>query len=496
MACHGEVEIIQGKQNIAENYTPVTVNFYCVRDSGYAYSGYETYAWCILDGTGQTITVPGFDISASNPRILIGSITKNIYHNPDGKRTVSASFSWDSKNSYVGTITGERTLPLPTIPRASSITATEANIGSASTIIINRATPSFTHTVTYSFGALSGTIATRTAETVIGWNIPTSFYTQIPNAQYGVGSITCTTYSGDTAVGSKTTQFTATVPISSKPTIDNVTIVDTNAKTIALTGSNKRLVSYCSNVKITAVAKILNYAKFGSLKENNNPMTKTESVNGGTTTVTGNIDYANNSRTAFSIRATDSRGLASDERVLNQENGSFTVVPYIPLKISAEFARIAPTIGEVGLKFSGNFYNGSFDVENTKFNTLVLKWRYKPDGGEWVTNGADDTINGWRNLKLGTDYKYGTDNIYYSGNSSLATIISLGRDYNYKNKYVFELYYSDKIEEHVFTQPVKQGEPCFDFGKDRNGNNYFWVNGDLYAQNGNKVLEYETIETW
>ena len=40
MAYHGLIEIIQGTQNIAEKYTTVTANCYCVRDSGYAYSGY------------------------------------------------------------------------------------------------------------------------------------------------------------------------------------------------------------------------------------------------------------------------------------------------------------------------------------------------------------------------------------------------------------------------------------------------------------------------
>ena len=72
-------------------------------------------------------------------------------------------------------------MTLTTIPRASSVTCADGNIGSSTTININRASSNFTHTLKYSFGTLSGTIVTKTSETSIGWTIPTSFYAQIPN---------------------------------------------------------------------------------------------------------------------------------------------------------------------------------------------------------------------------------------------------------------------------------------------------------------------------
>lgn len=104
MAYHGEVTITQGSQSISGNYTSVTAKFYAVRDSGYAYSGYTTHASCTLDGTTKSIEVDGFDLSSSNPKVLLGTMTKDVKHNVDGKKTVSASFTWDSENSYVGTL--------------------------------------------------------------------------------------------------------------------------------------------------------------------------------------------------------------------------------------------------------------------------------------------------------------------------------------------------------------------------------------------------------
>ena len=80
-----------------------------------------------------------------------------IDHTSDGSKTLSCSAVLDfTSGSYSpGDFTPSGTMQLTTIPRASAITGTDANIGSASTIIINRAVDSFTHTITYSFKNLT-----------------------------------------------------------------------------------------------------------------------------------------------------------------------------------------------------------------------------------------------------------------------------------------------------------------------------------------------------
>ena len=48
---------------------------------------------------------------------------------------------------------------------------------------------------------------------------------------------------------------------------------------------------------------------------------------------------------------------------------------------------------------------------------------------------------------------------------------------------------------------MKKGEPYFDYGVDANGNNYFWINGDLYVngeyrKNKNLLIgNYNELET-
>lgn len=133
--------------------------------------------------------------------------------------------------------------------------------------------------------------------------------------------------------------------------------------------------------------------------------------------------------------------------------------------------------GGVSLSFSGNFYNGYFDTAKTKFNTLGIKWRYREAGSS--------TWSAWTSLVLNTGFKYGTGNTYFSGNGTSLQEILLGTGFNYKKNYIFELCYNDKLSSVTYSQTVKEGEPCFDYGKDKNGNNYLNVNGNIHKNNKN-----------
>lgn len=485
----GEVEIIQNWQSIEGNYTNVTANYYACADSYAGWSNYTTYPFLGLyhgaDKTEESQTLTSFDFRKSK-KILIGSITKNIPHNTDGTMSVTASFTWDSDHSMVGTLTGSASKTLSTIPRASSISATDANIGSTSTVMINRASDSFTHTVEYNFEGLVGLIATKTKETTIPFDIPTSFFEKIPNVQSGTVTITCYTYSGDAHVGTTTTTMTISVPTSgtynSMPVIDSAKAVDTNSKTLNLTGNSSRIVTYFSNVKVNATGRCLNYGTFNILKSNNISMNNKTTSSNGVTTVTGELTHNSNTSTSFNVFLGDKRGLWT-QRVLSETSGDFTVVPYIPLTMSVEAKRVGPTSNSAKLSFTGNFYNGYYDEAKNNFNDLTIKWRYKlRDSGSWITTGADDTTNGWHNLTLNKDFKYNQNkNTYSSINDVIIEDI-----FDYQENYTIEIMYQDRLSSYTTPQPILAGIPNHDYGKDANGNNYFNVNGNIYA-NGAKV---------
>jgi hypothetical protein len=50
------------------------------------------------------------------------------------------------------------------------------------TVTISRASSSFTHTVAYTFGSSTTTVATKTTSTSVSFTPPVSLASQIPNA--------------------------------------------------------------------------------------------------------------------------------------------------------------------------------------------------------------------------------------------------------------------------------------------------------------------------
>ena len=144
--------------------------------------------------------------------------TMEIDHESDGSKTftVSAFSGWLYGNGDYNA--PAQSFELPTIPRATVPSMGAATIGEEVTIILPRASSTFTHTLTYSFGSASGTIGSALGTRAV-WRLPESLAAQIPHDPGGTGTLTCVTYSGSTLIGSKTIAFTASVPGSMKPAL-------------------------------------------------------------------------------------------------------------------------------------------------------------------------------------------------------------------------------------------------------------------------------------
>ena len=430
------VQWSQNSQNIEDNST--IINWSCGFHPGHKYylnaikmssvviNGVEVYS----GGTYSNIT-------DYQDRTFASAVLK-IAHTPDGSKsfTVSGFSGWiyNSGTTYASS----QTFTLPTIPRASSVSCSTANIGSNATITINRASTSFTHTLTYSFGSLSGTIATKTSSTNISWTIPTTFYGQIPNSKSGTGTITCDTYSGSTLIGSKSTSFTATVSESaSKPTL-SPTVSDSNTTTTALTGNSSKFIKYYSNASVATGAKARNSATL-----------KSQKITCGAKSISsasGTINAVESG--SFTFSATDSRGYTTTQ-TLNK-----TLIEYIKLTCSLN-AGAPTTAGVATLKISGNYFNGSF---GKVANTLTVQYRYKTQGGSyssWTTVSATKSNNTY---------------------NATATISGL----NYQTTYVFQARAIDKLATKNTNEQTRRTTPIFDWSK-----NDFNVNGTLKVNNTN-----------
>ena len=438
------VQWSQYSQNIEDNST--IINWSCGFHPGHKYylnaikmssvviNGVEVYS----GGTYSNIT--------DYQDRTFASASLKIAHTPDGSKsfTISGFSGWiyASGNTYASA----QTFTLPTIPRASSVSCSSANIGSNATITINRASTSFTHTLTYSFGSLSGTIATKTSSTNISWTIPTTFYAQIPNDRSGTGTITCDTYNGSTLIGSKPTPFTATVNESaSKPTL-NPTAVDSNSATIALTGNSSKFIKYYSNASVATGAQARNSATLTSQKIT----CGAKSI----TSASGTINAVESG--SFTFSATDSRGYPTTQ-TLNK-----TLIEYIKLTCSLN-AGAPTTAGVATLKISGNYWDGTF---GKVANTLTVQYRYKAQGGSY---GSWTTVSATK-----------SNNTY----NATATISGL----NYQTTYVFQARAVDKLATINTDEQARRTTPIFDWSK-----NDFNVNGDFTVNGATTITGTATV---
>ena len=424
------IELTETSVDTTNNTSKIKYNVYC-KSSGSGSISARHYEYFKLNG--QTIIDETVSVSASSPNANIpiaSGTTSAIAHNSDGTKSVSFEAEIDAA-SYGVSASKSGTFSLSTIPRKSTVSATTANIGANSTITIKRASSSFTHTLTYTFGSLSGTIATKTGSTSVSWTLPDSFYGQIPNAKSKTGTITCTTYNGNTSLGSNTCSFTANAVESvARPTV-TATVTDINSTTTALTGDDTKIVLNASTARIVITSGLRkNAGSISSVKINN--------VNVGTSTSITK-DYSNVTTGTFTIVTTDSRGFSTTITL------SPTTVNYVPLTLKAQVFRPSPTSGEVALTYSGNYFNGSFGNES---NTLTAIYQYKLNTDSTYTTGTVDISP------------------IISGNTYSKNNISLGDIFTYTNAYNFIITVTDKIKSVSFSTIVNRGKPVFYWGED------------------------------
>lgn len=361
----------------------------------------------------------------------------SIAHNTDGSKTttVSVNFSGYIRGGTSGselTASGSKSVTLTTIPRASTIAATDANIGAVSMIAVNKRGSSYTHSIAYSFGGLTGyvtasggvsTSEVKFSGTSVGFTVPTSFYAKIPSAKTGVCTLTCRTYSGSAQIGSaQTCKFTATADKAScAPTVSG-TVKDVNTATTALTGDANKLVRYRSTAQcaITATAK-------------HSATIQTKTIAG--VAVSGaSRDIAAVESGKFTFSATDSRGYTTSATV------SKTLVAYVPLTCNVSAARNGPTTGKATVSLSGNCFNGSFGAVS---NTLTVSYRYRKSGGSWnskVSVTPTRSGNTWK------------------GSFSLTGL-------TYTAAWEVEVTAADKLDSVTRKVTISRGIPVFDWGQ-------------------------------
>ena len=427
------LDLIGAEQSVENNQT--YLHFACYLVSNRSSASFTGQA------RTDTLTVAGVTVHPAHDyyalqgggSVLLWTYDMTVAHDSDGTfldKSVSCGVLIDttfSSSGYIGTVTADGTMTLATIPRASTIGATDANIGATSMIAVIRKSAAYTHSIQFGFGNLTGYVTesggvssteVKFSATSIPWTIPTSFYTQIPSAKAGRGSLTIRTYYGTSQIGSgQSCTFVATAAEANcKPTVSG-TVVDSNDTTKALTGDASKLVRYYSTAlcTITATAK--------------NSATISEKTIGGVTVSGETRSIPNVESSGVALSATDSRGYSSSATV------KATMIPYVKLTNNATGTRTDPTSGNATLNLKGNYYNGSFGAVN---NTLKVKYRI--GSGKYIS--VTPTI---------------------SGNTYSASIPLTGLDYT--QAYNYEVVVSDKLASVSKPVTIGKGVPVFDWGE-------------------------------
>lgn len=178
-----------------------------------------------------------------------------VEHDPDGTLNFAYSAYWDSPSGDIlGDTSTSGSVPLPAIPRATTpgLSAAAVDAGAAVTINLPRASPSFTHDLSYSFeGGSTVSIATSVA-TSHSFTPPLSLLTQIPDALSGTLVLTVVTKNGGTTIGTKTANLTVTAPAAAVPDFTLDSVVESVAALITMMGgSSGPYLKLCSKPTVT-----------------------------------------------------------------------------------------------------------------------------------------------------------------------------------------------------------------------------------------------------
>lgn len=246
MALSAWINLSCSSQSISGNYSNVYVEFRA-KTTNNTHNDNSKSGYINVNGSRYTSFTHKLP-KASTTTLWSGTIT--VYHNSNGAGSVSVSGGYEANVGGYSTITASNSLTLPTIPRVSDLSVNKSSVpADGSTTVTATATKkssSFTDTITVSLGSYSKTITSGTAFT-----IPKEWINAISGTS-ATATVTVTTKSGSTTIGSKSVNLTVIVPSNVVPTVSSISASE--AITAVTTAFGNRFVRSLSqlNVKVNA----------------------------------------------------------------------------------------------------------------------------------------------------------------------------------------------------------------------------------------------------
>ena len=234
------ISITESAPDIANNTTTLTakLNYYGNGESWNA----NTSCAITLNGSTKTFTAN----IGKNTSGVIGTHSVTVKHNDDGRKTVSYS-AYAAVSDFYGTTRTSGTYTCTTIPRVSDLTLSASSIiadgTSKVTATAMKKSSSFTDVITVALGDYSMNVTSGNA-----FSVPTDWCNAITNDVSAIATVTVTTKSGNTVIGSKTANLVIKVPDNIKPAVTSIQISEAN--TSVTTKFGQRYVKNLSKLNI------------------------------------------------------------------------------------------------------------------------------------------------------------------------------------------------------------------------------------------------------
>lgn len=380
---HFRMEVNYGlvSQNVDNNTSVVRVWVNLYSDGYGSMYGVTAPLTLQINGGSGTENV-GVNIN-TNSGITLFSRDYTISHNADGTKTMNVYAKLAINIAGYGEASWGTNYNLPTIPRASTSSDITGTLGTPLTININRVSNSFTHTVLYNFGSLSGTIGTGVG-TSISWTPPLSLATVMPAKTTDWGNITIDTYNGNSKIGSKTYRMTLTIPDSVVPSLGSITLTETNSIAKQLLNSDSMFVQNQSNIQVTFNSAVgISGSSISSYKAQ--IVGKDNSCSNNNETL-GVMNYSG--FVTVEAWVVDSRGRSS-----NKVTKQITVMDYTPPAIYFTAVRGNDTASANKVIVSRTATISRLMVNNVQKNTFKLEFAYGAYGTSDRTPDSGANIN-------------------------------------------------------------------------------------------------------
>lgn len=373
--------------------TVVAKLYYRRTNTGYTTYGSGNFSISI-GGVTKTEYISGVEIGTG--WVLVMQHSQWFDHDSDGTKSVTISATGSLNGTTLRYTALSRTVALDTIPRASTVSASNVTLGNKCKVTWKPNASAFRFKLVFELGDWTYTTGyispnTTSSYTYTGYTIPIAAAEGITSGKTGTMTVTLQTYSGSTLLGSDSDTFTVTVPINDS-TMPDVTMTLTPVSSLASPLNTLYIQGY-SRVKATLSATAKEGATISSYSMTVQGKTYGSPYQSDLLTKSGSVEVVGTAK--------DSRGISGTT------TKTINVIPYSTPRIlpaSGESDIICARCDESGnltesgtcLKIKAMRSYSKVTSGSTQHNKCTIRYRYRVETtktfSDWITLLSGSTL--------------------------------------------------------------------------------------------------------